>query len=780
MISDQTTFAVATAPRRNSRHWSAGVVSWGELRGWAENFADRKDSGNYLLGTLRPRTTVQHTKNGQPCTDTHRRKEFVVSRSAVTLDVDSPAPGFADKVELVLPYASLLHTTFNSTPDDLRYRLIVPTDREMAPDEYITVARHVMAQLGPDQFDPGTTQPERYMFRPAAKRGDWFEYRVAAGPALEVDAALDDFVDDLSTVPMPNPGRNKRDPYSLDGVIGAFNTAYRDDWDLLIKTYELPYEKTDEDRYQLAGARAQAGMGPINGAEGLVYSHHANDPAYGHACSAFDLVRMHRFHELDEGASSQTPVNRLPSHLAMVDLASTDHRVTAQLVGADFGAELEETADDGDWRLRLRLARGTGKVMDVIQNWDLIRANDPAFNQLQFNELSLSVEAAGDLPWRSVTPATAVVGNVDRWEFCYYLERVYGFRPTRTFTDSLIDTRAQQNVVNPVRDYLSGLVWDGKKRVHKCLPGVTPTPYTKLVARKVLVAAVARMFEPGCKWDHTLVLYGPEGMGKTWWVHKLAKGYSAALGRLDNKDTLLAMQRSWIMLSDEGYSLRKNDAEAQKEFLTRTEDVFRMPYDRETLVHPRHSVIWSTTDNPTFLRRQEGNRRFLTVHCERKVNFDKITDDYVDQLWAEAVHLYRAGELLFLETSESQAAAAEREQFVEEDALTGVLEEFLNTLVPEDWYERSPDARRQWMLDRNDGFVEEGTMPQLKTCSTQLWVEALGRRLGDHRRMDLLDIADSVKKLSGWKALPGRHRVPGYGPQLMFVREGVAHSPERE
>jgi putative DNA primase/helicase len=763
-------YAIVRAPRRNSWHWTPDRVTWDEVCRWPETPADTKDSGGYLFGTLRETTDV-HKGRTEPCTGLHRRKDAIVSRSVIACDVDFPALGFLERVELTFPYAALIHTTYSSSPDDLRYRLLVPTDRELAPDEYVVANRAVQQMLGgAEQFDPSTDQPERFMFLPAAQQPDWFTYLVLPGEPISVDQLLRDFVQDLSHEPFPRPSRNKRDPATLEGVIGAFNRAY-DDWDLLIEVYELPYAKVSDDRYQLAGTVSVAGMGPIPDAPAFVYSHHANDPAYGQACSAFDLVRLHRFGQLDEGTKPQTPINKLPSQDAMLDLASGDHRVTAELVGLDFAAVMDdEIATPDEWKLGLRRAQRTGKFVDCVHNWDLVRAHDPLFALLYYNELTLSPELAGDVPWRKVSDRNRILSSNDRWEWTSQLERDYGVRVSKDFVSGLLEAQAWRTVRNPIRDYLDKLVWDGVPRVEECLPGVRPTTYTRLVARKVMVAAVARMFNPGCKWDHTPVLYGKEGLGKTWWVERVGLGYTSALGRIDNKDTLLVCQRSWIVLADENHSMRKTDQDAQKEFLTRTSDMFRMPYDRETLAHPRHWVVWSTTNDDTFLSKQEGNRRFLTVHCEDPVDFDAITDAYIDQLWAEAVTLYRAGEPLFLAELESTSAAAERERFVEEDVLSGLVEEFLETLVPDDWWERDVISRQQWFYERSSGFVPPGTMRLDRVCSAQIWTEALGRKKGDARRTELLEITNVLKRMPGWTAGPNRHRLPGYGPQLVFTR----------
>lgn len=776
MISPDHQLDIFTAPQRDSRHWKPGTITWAELLQWMEHPATTKACGNYVLGTF-VKSTVQHPtpKDAGPCTNYHRTKTAVRTRCALTLDVDHPDDGFEAELELLLPYAALVHTTHSSTKRAPRYRVIIPLDRPVAPDEYHAAATVVMQLLGEHQFDPGSVQPERYMFKPAeGAPGSWSWFQVP-GDFARADSLLGDFTHDLSTMPAPKPHRNKRDPFAIEGTVGAFNRAY-DDFALLIQQYDLPYQESGTDRWQLVGASAAAGMGLV--APGLVFSHHANDPAYGQTCTAFDLVRLHLYADLDADVAKGTPVNRLPSYKAMLETATLDTQVVRELVGADFADELSATADaiagstteSNDWRVNFRLDPRTGQPKDDILNWDLIADHDPAFQALYYNELSMAIEVDKDLPWRQLRPGQETFNAGDRSALALYIERTYHIRPARSYLDDLVSDKALPRRVNPVANYLRALVWDGTPRVEECLPGVTPTPYTRMVARKSMVAAVARMLDPGCKWDHMLVLYGTEGLRKSYWVDRMAKGYSAELGPLNNKDTLITLQRSWIMTSDEGHSLRKSDFDAQKAFITRTADVFRMPYDREAGVHRRHCVIWGTTNDEVFLRRQEGNRRFLIVHCEREADPDKLGDDYVDQVWAEAVHLYQQGEPLYLDSAEDVLAKAAREQFTEEDALAGVVASYLDTLVPSEWDTMAPETRQLWLLNQADGFSPVGTQRIDRVCSLQVFMEALGRRRGDHRRTDLLEITDVLKQMPGWRQLPGTHRLPGYGPQKVFER----------
>lgn len=771
MISGDHLLDITTAPKRDSRHWLTGQTTWDEFAELMLHPANTKACGNYVLGKFK-KTTVRHPGTDLPCTNYHRTKTAIESRSAITLDVDYPAADFREKVA-ALGYAHIIHTTFSSTVDEPRYRLIVPTSRNLTPDEYHTAAAAIMQMLGEDQFDKGSVQPERYMFRPSESRKGLFWYNVAQGPLADVEKLLEGFQSDLSTVPLPKPNRTKRDPFAIEGTIGAFNRAY-EDIAAVIEDYDLPYEDAGSERWQLVGASAAAGMGLV--APGLVYSHHSGDPAYGQTCSAFDLVRLHMFHTLDENSKPGTPINKLPSTLAMLDLASKDVRVITELVGADFAQDMDDivAADavvkTNDWRLGMRRNSRTGKPTDDIVNWDLIADNDPSFAGLYFNELSLAIETETDLPWRTLAPGRETFTSGDRSSLALYIERTYDIRPARSYLDDLVNDKALNRRINPVLDYLKSLKWDGTSRIEECLPGVTPTPYTRMAARKSIVAAVARMYEPGVKWDHMLVLYGPEGMGKSRWIDLMSRGYSVNLGRISDKDTLIAMQRAWIMTADEGHSLRKADFDAQKEFLTRTSDVFRMPYEREAQVHKRHMVIWGTTNDEVFLRRQEGNRRFLIVKCEQKADEATLEPAFIDQVWAEAVHLYHKGEQLWLADEEGQMAAAERESFTEEDALTGIIQEYVDTLVPEDWDTTSPLDRQMWLLNSRDELEAGGTKHIDEVCSVQIWVEAMGRRYGDHKRSDLLDINNALKQMPGWAPLPGRRRSPGYGPQLIFRR----------
>ena len=769
--------AIATAPKRDSKTWKNEVITWDDFKTWCANPGNIKESGNYVFGRL----------NG-----TRRSKQTIEARSALTLDVDFPAGGFITDVQM-LPFNLVWHTTYSSQPESERYRIIIPLDREVTPAEYGACVIVVMDMLGTEQFDMGSIQAERYMFKPAAQRPDFYSWGEVEGPI----ATADDLIMKIDTVVTdytpPQPSRRKRDPFQIEGVVGAFNRVY-EDLDELIADFDLPYDKVG-DKWIHRGSLGAPGMGAVPERAGLWYSFHALDPAYMQTCSAFDLVRIHLFSELDETAKPGTPINKLPSHTKMLDEIMTgdpavSDKVMAETWKTDFGGSdtasapttptPKRTAPSGpptaasgttaDWRTGLALNQA-GAVRDHLDNWDLILKHDPAFQSLTYNEVTQAIEPRGGLPWRPVTRSSATWDIGDAAMLAIHLERTVRIRVPQARLDQMVIQAALSRRVSPVADYLNALVWDGTSRIETCLPGVKVTDFTRLVARKSLVAAVARALNPGVKWDHSLILYGGEGLGKSLWIERMSKGWTAELGDLRSKDTLQIVARTWIAVADEGHSLKKADSNVMKAFMTRQMDTYRAPYAHHAQDHPRRCVVWGSTNEETFLRREAGNRRFLIVECGR-YDIDAITPEYVDQVWAEAVHLYRLGERLWLDGDESEQATEAREVFTEENPLTGLIGSYLEMPVPLNWYEMSGTQRfsyRQNYLEFGPG-EDEPLMMQDRVCAIQVWYEVLnGTRKA--QQVEVREINEAIRLLPDWYSAPRTRRFDAYyGVQRGFNR----------
>ena len=762
------TLDLSVAPSVSSRRWEAATLTWERLVDRAHHPESVKDCGGYVAGRLK---------------GTARRKGQVKYRSAVTLDADAASETLPALVA-GLGLRALVHSTYSHTRAHPRYRVIIPImGPGLSEEEYPRVARGLMEALGEAQFDPGSTQPERLMFWPATAAPDEYEVVECQGETATAQGLLRDF-GGLGPTPDHMPG-SKRDPLGLPGVAGAFNRVY--DMARAVTEFHLPYDPVEGEPNRWHYTPAESEGGVIVYPDGYVFSNHASDPAYGRALSLFDLVALHVYGGEDRAAGvpqSAAPADRPSIQRAMREFAARPEIVT-ELVAADF-ADVDGDEDGAalpEWVLEFHLHPKTGKPLDDVHNWDLLMRHDPVLRGLARNDMDLTTVTRRQFPWRTVEAGKDdALTNADRAQISAHLQRAYNMpRPAQEQLNSVIDMVAQDNAFHPVVEYLECLEWDGISRVETYLPGAQDD-YTRRVARLVAVQAVARALDPGVKVDNCLILTGRQGLGKSWFVETMARGWTCTLGPIEGgglRDTVMAMTRSWVTVADEGFAMKKADAEALKQFVTLTHDVIRLPYAREHVKLPRRQVIWGTTNDAVFLRAQEGNRRFLIVEVAEKLDFGKYSDEYVNQVWAEAVHIWKTSKAqyglkdnpeLFLSASEEAAAESVRSMATEEDSMTGLIQAYLDTLVPENWVEMSPEERISWLRDEEQGIVS-GTHPIDVVCSLEIWEIALGRERGKHSRVDILQITNALKQLPGWFGpMPKPTRLPFYGPQRVFAR----------
>lgn len=762
------TLDLSVAPSVSSRRWEAATLTWERLVDRAHHPEAVKDCGGYVAGRLK---------------GTARRKGQVEYRSAVTLDADAASETLPALVA-GLGLRALVHSTYSHTRAHPRYRVVIPImGPGLSEEEYPRVARGLMEALGEAQFDPGSTQPERLMFWPATAAPDEYEVVECQGETATAQGLLRDF-GGLGPTPDHMPG-SKRDPLGLPGVAGAFNRVY--DMARAVETFHLPYDPVEGEPKRWHYTPAESEGGVIVYPDGYVFSNHASDPAYGRALSLFDLVALHVYGGEDRAAGvpqSTAPADRPSIQRAMREFAARPEIVT-ELVAADF-ADVDGDEDGAalpEWVLEFHLHPKTGKPLDDVHNWDLLMRHDPVLRALARNEMDLTTVTRRPFPWRAVEAGKDdALTNADRAQISAHLQRAYNMpRPAQEQLNGVIDMVAQDNAFHPVVEYLESLEWDGVSRVETYLPGAQDD-YTRRVARLVAVQAVARALDPGVKVDNCLILTGRQGLGKSWFVETMARGWTCTLGPIEGgglRDTVMAMTRSWVTVADEGFAMKKADAEALKQFVTLTHDVIRLPYAREHVKLPRRQVIWGTTNDAVFLRAQEGNRRFLIVEVAEKLDFGKYSDEYVNQVWAEAVHIWKTSKHeyglkdnpeLFLSASEEAAAESVRSMATEEDSMTGLIQAYLDTLVPENWVEMSPEERISWLRDEEQGIVSS-THPIDVVCSLEIWEIALQRERGKHSRVDILQITNALKQLPGWFGpMPKPTRLPFYGPQRVFTR----------
>ena len=440
---------------------------------------------------------------------------------------------------------------------------------------------------------------------------------------------------------------------------------------------------------------------------------------------------------------------------------------------------------DENWQDALEIDK-QGRVKDTLGNLALILRNDPKLKDIAYNIHRSGIDIRRDadgktmLPWTQLKPGW---NESDLGAIQIYLERVYNLYTPSKLKSILLAIAAERSY-HPVRDYIESLpAWDGVPRVDTLFIdylGSPDTLYIRAIARKMMVAAVARIYEPGIKFDSVVVLNGPQGMGKSSFFARLGgKWFSDSLTISDMKDKAAPekLQGYWILELGELAGLKKMDVETVKAFITRQDDKFRHSYGYSVEDHPRQCIIVGSTNNGDgFLRDVTGNRRFWPVTCTaNSPHRPWEVESVVPQLWAEAWQLYKNGEKLFLTPEEEKQAEMEQTAALESDVREGMIAEYLNTLLPEDWDKMDLAERRGFLRgDQFTGGNRTGTLQRTTVCAVEIWAECFGKDPSAIRRSDTYDIFGMLLKIGGWEKYSGNKtgviRRPPYGPQRCYVR----------
>ena len=226
------------------------------------------------------------------------------------------------------------------------------------------------------------------------------------------------------------------------------------------------------------------------------------------------------------------------------------------------------------------------------------------------------------------------------------------------------ETAAKDHTFHPVKDYLTNLEWDGKLRIANFAAdylGADASPYHAAVSQSILIAGVARIMQPGCKYDTVPILEGSQGKGKSSAIEALfSPWFSDDLAELGSKDAAMQVRSAWCIEIAELASMGRTEIERVKAFITRRVDRFRPSYGRHVIEVPRQSVLFGTTNNDTYLKDETGGRRFWPIRCNGRIDLDAIKRDK-NQLWAEAVSLFNAGTPWWLTDAKTIDAASEEQ-----------------------------------------------------------------------------------------------------------------------
>ena len=755
---------------RNTLRTSETVEEYQRMKGREKDQA--KDHGGFVAGYLR---------------DSLRKKENIASRSMLTMDADHLKPGFLDSYEMLTEYRTFVYTTHGHTPKAPRARLIIPFSRDVTADEYEALARYFAADWGIDQFDECSYKINQLMFWPTTPSDGEYIFREIEGEELDPDRFLSAHPSwrDCSLLPISSREssvtkteiQKQADPLRKRGIVGAFCRIYPVSGAIRKYLSDVYEPSTIEGRYQYIPADSIAGVQVYE--DKFAYSHHASDPACGHLYNAFDLVRVHRFGKLEEKES----------FAAMAELAAEDEKVKALLVEEkvkeakdDFEQiESEEKVEDDsdDWHAKLDIAPRSGKIRNSTWNEMLILKNDPDFQNFAYNRFAGRVQVTGPLPWERPTD-NPFWRDVDTAHLLLILDRRY--TPfSRQNHEMVFANVADDRAFHPICDYLDSLPpWDGVKRVERILIDgldAEDTEYVRAVTRKTFTAAVARVYQPGIKFDSVLVLDGEQGIGKSTLYRELVgdEYFSDTLQLTDMQDKSGAekLQGCWLVEIAELAGMKKADIEKVKAFLSTSDDKYRPSYGRTVESHKRQCVIVASVNGERgYLRDITGNRRFWVVklrQTEQRKRYT-ITDDFRDKFWAECKYYYEHGEKLYLEGSLIREAEKVQHSAMELDERRGSVEEYLNMLLPDSWAKMDTYTRRQYFACKDDPTSPRGTHRREMVSNVEIWAECFGRNVADLKPADSYAIAAIMTQIPGWERTKKAKRIPWYGQQRQYRR----------
>lgn len=823
---------IATGRSRREKFWKNVQMSWDalcerlkETHRTAETIAeylaekrDRqdeiKDIGGFVGGLL---------------TGGRRKPEAVLHRSVLTLDLDTATNHSWTDFTRLYDCAAAVYSTHKHTPESPRLRLVIPLSRTVNPTEYEAIGRRIAGSIGIEQFDHTGFQPYRLMYWPSTAKDGVFFYDRQQGEFLDPDRVLVTYHDytDSSQWPVSEKMhgrilqhiRVQGDPLQKRGWIGAFCRCYS--IQEVIETYladvYAPVEGGDGSRYSYVhGSTAQ---GLVVYEDKWTYSHHGTDPTSGRLCNAFDLVRLHLFGLQDE--ESREVGTKLPSYKAMIKLASEDPRVKAQrgeemaeeaetvFGDTEFLAEEREKQQAGNEQVAtdsfINLARdlaglGVPRVKEVnpedkewfksleydnknelkstVQNILLILQNDSRLaRRFALDDFTGFIRVLGSLPWQKINvnrPAGRTWVDIDDSGLRHYLETVYKISAAAKVRDAR-DLAAEENRYHPVRNYLQSLNWDGKKRLERVLAdymGADDSEYSSTVFKKWATAAVARIFDPGCKFEYALTFLGPEGIFKSTFFNILGAPWFTddfSFHMIGNNRAIEQIRGKWIIEIGELVGIRRAEGEGIKAFLGRMVDRMRGAYKEHVVEWLRQCVFGASTNEEEFLRGAGGNRRFWVVRAHENPPVRSMTEllKERDQLWAEAVYLYRMDEPLYLPHALEKIAREIQEENTERDERTACIAEYLEKKLPENWDKMNNYERREYL---NGDSLFGGAIIRQFVSSAEIWVECLGCQLRDLTSAKGREIADIMRKMPGWKRVNKQRRLSSYGIQRGYER----------
>lgn len=774
------------------RKLNIAIGASSKAKKWNNSFVSFDELCNRLKETIRTDETVaEYTKAkkeerdkakdrggfvGGLLKNNRRTKENIISRSMLTLDADRAEVDFILNFKEGCKYKTCLYTTHGHIPSKPRIRIIIPLSRDVSPDEYVAISRYFANEWQMDQFDECSYIPTQLMYWPTTPKDGEFLFYELGDEWLNPDKFLEKYPDwdDVTTLPtsskemaLRESSKNKQqNPLTKEGLVGSFCRTYTITSAIETFLSDIYKASSKDGRYDYIPADSVAGVVIYD--DLFAYSHHATDPANGMLLNAFDLVRIHKFGNEDEKRSFNE----------MCDFVINDDKVKVLMVDEKIKSIDEDFSSD--WKKRLTYNKRSTILENTSQNLILILENDSDFQGFAYNALAQQIEIIGEVPWNRAlgnnfwrdSDTAQLKALIDK-RYLAFSNRNYDIAFTKVVDDRHF---------HPIRDYLNNLPkWDGIKRVESLFIDnleADDNDYVRAVTRKIFAAAVARIHEPGIKFDSIPVIDGEQGIGKSTLIKDLvsSKYYSETLSLtdMDDKSGAEKLQGFWVIEIGELAGMKKADIEKVKAFISTSDDKFRPSYGKVVASHPRQCIIIATINGERgYLRDITGNRRFwiIKVHQKEQKKKWRFTQDFINQFWAEAQELYKSGEKLYLEGELLSIAKAKQQDAMEIDERRGVVEAYLNTLLPENWDELDLQERRNFLY-YDDELIKKskGTVLRNTVSNLEIWCECLGKNISDLKASDSYAIAAIMTQILEWERTSKSKILHIYGKQRYYRR----------
>ena len=661
-----------------------------------------------------------------------RGDKTLQNREVAILEFDAMSEGECLDVAKHLPgVRAIEHDTFKSRAINPRKRLLVLLDRQVNQKEYGRLISWLASKFSAPMDDDCYTWSQAMYFPAIPFDGmDDYHCQLHEGGALIVDKVLQL----AKQLPPRKRGQLTIAGRTLDEELHeaaskcqdpcqstvslvrwwcrAFSNA--DAIDIFLKDIFTPSCKG---RYQHVNASSKDG-GIIYREKGYTgdffYCHHSNcDPYAGMLLNAFDNVRLHLYGHLDKDPDG-TPYTQLPSFKKMEKLAETN-KIAKKLIEVAEREDAKEVFQDAGEEWRQELTRDKRhNVVKRAANFQLIAENDPELQCIRYDVFHDKYVIEGGAILGRETPYLIDEVLADIAHHVDELYDIIGLSPNKVMQD-IVTVISKSRRFHPVKEDIESVAWDGKPRVDTLLIrylGAPDTPLTRAMTRKWMAAAVARIYEPGIKFDYILTLAGKEGTGKSTLLKVLGGDFyndSFSFGR-DPKEMGESVIGYWIIEAAELDGLNKSEIGAAKKFITSQSDNYREAYGRVVKEHPRQCVVAGTTNEECFLRTTTGARRWWIIDVEGAGDPAEWVPCLIaerGQIWAEAKVIYEEGEPLFLTASmEAEARELQRgHDRLHGDGIDAALAAWLDIRIPYNWHLKGFDERRnyyRWDVSQND------------------------------------------------------------------------------